>query len=701
MNYIIISIIVSLLAIIFNIFNAFSIKNISSKNKKIQEIGTLISEGSLAYLHRQYKLLIVFVLIVTGAMIVVNFDQPFYYMHAIAFCSGAFSSGLSGYLGMRTATNVNQKTAEAANQGLRSAFDVAFTGGSIIGINVVSLALLCLSIIFFISFSLTNSIYITLDILTGFSMGASSIALFARVGGGIFTKAADISADLVGKIEVNIPEDDPRNPAVIADNVGDNVGDVAGMGADLFESYIGAIIATMIIGVTGVIDTSSVFSNFVVLPLVLATIGILASIIGVVCIKYSKSNNPQHILNYGNYMAVIFTIVVSSIYIYYTFSKPFVFSTDDIVYNRLGLVLTVILGIITGIGIGKSTEYYCSKYKHPVNSIVKASYSGHATNVITGISIGMESTVIPIIFITSTIIIANYNVGIYGISLSAMSMLSTVGIQLAVDAYGPIVDNAGGISVMSHMDKDIRKITDELDAVGNTTAAIGKGFAIGSAALTACALFNAYQSKIMIALESSSPVVIDIGKPHVIAGIFIGGTLPFLFSSLTINAVNDAATAIIEEIRHQFKENANILKGNDAPDYIKCIDISTIAAIKGMVKPGILSIIVPIFAGLIDRSGLFLAGVLIGATVTGVLIAIFMANAGGAWDNAKKQIEENLSEIETDNREHYEASITGDTVGDPFKDTAGPSINILIKLMSVVSLVVVPIMIKYGTSLFI
>jgi K(+)-stimulated pyrophosphate-energized sodium pump len=702
MIFIKLSILISVIAIVFSIFNTLSINKIPTGNEEMKRISDLISEGARTYLNRQYKVLVIFVIFIALILLLVNNEQEYYYFQSIAFICGAFASAIAGFIGMDIATKANVRTANYASKGIKEALNIAFVSGSIMGINVVGIGLLCLSVLFYSVFNITESIDLTLDVLTGFSLGASSIALFARVGGGIYTKAADISADLVGKLEAGIPEDDPRNPAVIADNVGDNVGDIAGMGADLFESYAGTIVATMIIGSTIMSNERENISSFVILPLILASIGIVTSIVGILFIKYSKNNDPQKILNRGNHLSVLLTIILSCIAIYKIIPTKFLSIANDRTFYVDGIYTAIVLGIFTGIGIGTSTEYYCSKHNKPVNEIVKASLSGHATNIIAGLYVGMESTVLPIIFITSTIIISNNCAGIYGISLSAMSMLSTVGIQLAIDAYGPIVDNAGGIAVMSNMSKSVRKVTDHLDAVGNTTAAIGKGFAIGSAALTAFALFNAYQSKVTMLSKYSCYMIIDISKPHVVAGMFIGGTLPFIFSSLTIKAVNIAAQQIISEIREQFKKNPNILAGTESPDYKKCIDYATVSAIKGMIKPGLLAIIIPIISGFIDKTGLFLAGVLIGSTVTGVLMAIFMANTGGAWDNAKKQIEESISDLSNlDAKEQHAAAITGDTVGDPFKDTAGPSINILIKLMSIVSLMIVPMTIKYGSSFFV
>jgi len=702
-NIIIIFILAStFIALIYSYYNYLHVVNISIENKEMARIASLISEGASTFLKRQYKVLIYFIIFIAFILFIINFNNKYCIIQAFTFIFGAFVSGFTGFLGMSVATKANLRTASYAQKGLIDSLHIAFRGGSIMGLCTASFALLSLTFIYFIVFQLTKSINITLHILVGFSMGASSIALFSRVGGGIYTKAADISADLVGKIETKLPEDDPRNPAVIADNVGDNVGDIAGMGADLFESYAGAIIATMIIGSTLSSISTPSLKIFILLPIILAGIGILVSILGIVFILNSVHQNPQYILNAGNNLTVSLMILSSFIIIYFLIPQTFFSLIENKDFNGLGLFISIITGILTGVGIGWSTEHYCSKNSATVNEIVKSSISGHATNVITGIAVGMKSTVIPIILMSMAILLSDYCAGIYGISLAAVGMLSTVGMQLAIDAYGPIVDNAGGIAVMAKMSTSVRKNTDHLDSIGNTTAAIGKGFAIGSAALTAFALFNAYQSKIAI---YSSKITIDISKPHVMVGMLIGGMLTFLFSYFTISAVSKAAKTIIIEIRSQFKKSPEILRGEKFPNYTKCIDISTIAALQGMIKPGLLAIFIPIFAGLLDKTGLLLAGIMAGTTVTGVLIAIFMANAGGAWDNAKKQIEENMR---LQNKSYknkiltlqYDASITGDTVGDPFKDTAGPSINILIKLMNIVSLMFIPIMTKYGIEIF-
>ncbi len=689
-------------AILFAYHKSILINKISVTDKEMNDIAVSIRNGAFTFIRREYRVILIFVFVISILLIILNANEKQLLLQPLTFILGAFGSALAGFLGMNIATKANVRTTISAKKSISEALLVAFNGGTVMGMNVAGIGLLGLSLLFIISYSICDSITTSLVIITGFSMGASLIALFARVGGGIFTKGADVGADLVGKIEVGIPEDDPRNPATIADNVGDNVGDVTGMGADLFESYIGALLACMVIGSTVLCNTFTTDENliFVILPMFISGIGILASIIGSFFIKYNFSKNPQKILNNCNNISVLLMIIFSSIGIYFLIPNTFQLINSTNVFYKTGIYISIISGILTGVIIAISTEYYCSKDKKPVNNIVNASTSGHATNIISGISVGMHSTVIPIIAIAISILISSYFAGVYGISLAAVGMLSTIGMQLSIDAFGPIVDNAGGIAVMAKSDSYLRDRTDQLDAVGNTTAAIGKGFAIGSAALTAFALFTAYQTQISIFLNNNNSVSIDITKPHVIAGMFIGAMLPFYFSALTINAVGVAANAIIKESRKQLKE---ILTFNKKPNYERCIDISTIAALKGMIKPGILVILVPIFGGLMDRTGLFLGGILAGATISGVVMAIFMSNAGGAWDNAKKQIEDEKSIIEKNMGKgsfKHQASITGDTVGDPFKDTAGPSINILIKLMSIISLVIIPFISKFGLSLF-
>jgi K(+)-stimulated pyrophosphate-energized sodium pump len=558
--------------------------------------------------------------------------------------------------------------------------------------------------LFFSNILLINEeMNLVLIILSGFSIGASSIALFARVAGGIYTKAADIGADIVGKIEKNIPEDDPRNPGVIADNVGDNVGDVAGMGADLFESYMGAIISSMIIGSTILVNESLIMNDFkdseifVHFPLSIASIGVLSSIIGIFFIKSEKKRSIQNSLNVGMYIASILIIIMSYILINFFIPNYFSFSIDLKIFNKWGLFVSIIIGLFAGLLIGFITEYFCSKENKPVMEIVNSLKTGSATAVISGLSIGMRSTFFPIMLISISIMISNHFAGLYGIAISALSMLSLVGIQLAIDAYGPIADNAGGIAEMSNLGAETRERTDSLDSVGNTTAAIGKGFAISSAAFTSFALFSAYITQIsIITKKNPSEIIISINKPHVMAGLFIGSMLPFLFSSMAIKSVGKAAFEIINEIRRQFKTMNGLLSGSESPDYNKCIDIATKASLREMFLPGSLAILAPVVAGFIDGSGLLLGGLLAGSISSGVVLATFMSNSGSAWDNAKKKIEE----IKKKNTKEHSASIVGDTIGDPLKDTAAPSLNILIKLISIISLIISPIITKYGMNIF-
>lgn len=642
------------LAVVALLFAFYKISFVSKQDAgtdRMKEISSAISDGARAFLFAEYRILAIFVAVL---FIAIGFGLNSW-ITAVCFLCGAAFSILAGYIGMNVATKANVRTANAAREsGMNKALSIAFSGGSVMGMCVVGLGLLGASVLYLI--------FNNLSVLFGFSLGASSIALFARVGGGIYTKAADVGADLVGKVEAGIPEDDPRNPAVIADNVGDNVGDVAGMGADLFESYVGAIISAMTLGAVAITDTA----NGVIFPLVIAACGILASVIATFFVRGKEGSNPHKALKMGSYVSALLVVIASLI-----FSKSML--------GSMGGAIAIISGLVVGLVIGVVTEVYTSGDYKFVKKIAQQSETGSATTIISGTAVGMMSTWVPVLLICVGILLAYKFAGLYGIALAAVGMLSTTGITVAVDAYGPIADNAGGIAEMSGLDHSVREITDKLDAVGNTTAAMGKGFAIGSAALTALALFVSFtQATGLNAAE------VALTSPTVVIGLLIGGMLPFVFSAMTMDSVSKAAYSMIEEVRRQFREIPGIMEGKAKPDYKTCVAISTTAALKEMLVPGIMAVIAPLAVGLILGSTA-LAGLLAGSLVSGVMMAMFMSNAGGAWDNAKKYIEEGNHGGK--GSDAHKAAVVGDTVGDPFKDTSGPSINILIKLMTVVSTV--------------
>ena len=690
-------------ALAYAYWKASWVKAQDAGSQPMRDIAALIQEGAMAFLGREYKVLAVFVAVAAALLAVSNLSgQNQSPVIALAFVLGAVASGLAGYFGMRIATEANVRTTQAANKGLSEALDVAFSGGAVMGMSVVGLATLGLGGLWIGLTSVfgtdpASGLLTTLNVITGFSMGASSIALFARVGGGIYTKAADVGADLVGKVESGLPEDDPRNPAVIADNVGDNVGDVAGMGADLFESYVGAIIGAMVLAFS-LQATGEGNLGPVLLPMVVAAAGIICSIIGTFFVRTREGGNPQVALDTGAFGAAgvmaLLTFGIAKVLWPANGTALMVGGVpSSIVVEWWEVGVATVVGLAVGVAVGLITSYYCSIGKGPVNSIANQSRTGTATNIIAGLGVGMQSTALPIIVIAIGVVVANLTAGLYGVAVAALGMLSTTGIQLAVDAYGPIADNAGGIAEMSHQPPHVRERTDKLDAVGNTTAAIGKGFAIGSAAMTALALFAAF-------MQQSGLAAIDLSKPAVMAGTFVGGMLPFLFSAMAMRAVGEAAMEMITEVRRQFREIPGLLEGTAKPDTARCVDISTAAAIKRMVAPGAMAIITPVVVGF-GFGAEPLGGLLAGVTVTGVLMAIFMSNAGGAWDNAKKSFEGggfkmDNGEVHPKGSEAHSAAVVGDTVGDPFKDTAGPSLNILVKLMSVVALVIAPLLAKYG-----
>ncbi|KUG09230.1 pyrophosphate-energized proton pump [hydrocarbon metagenome] len=667
----------ALLALVFAAYSYVVMKREGTGTELMQKIGNAIRLGSMVYLKRQYTAILVFVIVLAVVLVIAPGINP---LTAICFLVGAGLSALAGYIGMTAATAANVRTTNAARRGMAEAFKVSFSSGMVMGLSVVGLGLFGLSTIFFLvnTYS-TLGIEEVVNVVSGFSLGASSIALFARVGGGIFTKAADVGADLVGKVEAGIPEDDPRNPAVIADNVGDNVGDIAGMGADLYESYVGSIVATMLIGASA-ITAAQFFDvpiiNLVLLPMFIAAFGIIASILGSFLVRTDKQESSAiHMAFNKGTLASLALTVIATYFLVQVMLGP----------QYTGVFVAVVAGLVAGFLIGLITEYYTSYDRSPTQDIAKSCETGAATNIITGLAKAMQSTVWPVLIIAVTLLVASWVVPVplYGIALAGVGMLATLGITLSVDAYGPVADNAGGIAEMSHQEKGVRGITDTLDAVGNTTAAIGKGFAIGGAALTALALFAAYTHNVHLEL-------VDMLHPIVFVGVLIGAMLPFLFASFAMTAVGKAAGYIVQEVRRQFRDIPGLMEGKAEPDYSSCITISTNAALKEMIAPGVLAIGAPLLMGIVLGPAA-LAGLLIGSITSGFVLAVMMANAGGAWDNAKKYIEQ--GNLGGKGSAAHKAAVTGDTVGDPFKDTAGPALNILLKLMAIVSVVFAPIFI--------
>ena len=689
-----------IIALIYTAIQSAWVNKQSAGNDRMKEIAGYIAEGAMAFLKAEYKVMGYFVVIAALLLgIMGGTDKNSHWSIAIAFIIGAFLSALAGFLGMRIATKSNVRTAEAAKTSLSKALKVSFTGGSVMGMGVAGLAVLGLGSLFIILKMIfakdaavdSEGMKRAIEVLTGFSLGAESIALFARVGGGIYTKAADVGADLVGKVEAGIPEDDPRNPATIADNVGDNVGDVAGMGADLFGSYVATVLATMVLGreTTSAAGTD-MFGGLapILLPMLIAGIGILLSIVGTFFVRISEdaglsTSKVQKALNMGNYGSIVLTAIVCFFLVNYIL--PANMSLRGFDFTNMHVFYAICVGLVVGTLMSVITEYYTAMGKRPVQSIVNQSATGHATNIIGGLAVGMESTFLPILVLAGGIFFSYHFAGLYGVAIAAAGMMATTGMQLAIDAFGPIADNAGGIAEMSELPAEVREKTDILDAVGNTTAATGKGFAIASAALTALALFAAFVG--IAGIDG-----IDIYRADVLAGLFVGAMIPFIFSSLAIRAVGQAAMAMVEEVRRQFREIPGIMEGKGKPEYDKCVAISTDASIKKMMLPGAIAIVSPLIIGFLLGPEV-LGGFLAGATVSGVLMGMFQNNAGGAWDNAKKSFEKGVDingETYYKKSEPHKASVTGDTVGDPFKDTSGPSMNILIKLMSIVSLVIAP-----------